>query len=214
MPDRKPAHCGRQTERPDDPSCFFAIPPLLLGSADPSEVNNRRMAIADLSTVLLLVQSADGRSQVCTGTHLGGGLILSAYHCHRTQTFEAASYQALLNTNAIDAPWPQGIAAHAVNGEDPQAASMDFIFLKMDSVPQQFAGAFLKLSARDPWTSCQDGAVLEAFLTWHDSDSKFTKRYSADAQCVTKRAAVCYGKVVLARTPATLRKAPAAPRFC
>jgi hypothetical protein len=194
QPERKPALCGKETGRPDDPSCFFSIPPLLLGAADPSQVNNRRMAIADLSTVLLLVRSTDGRSQVCTGSHLGGGVILSAHHCHRTGSFEAADYQVLANTNAIDAPWPQGIAARALNADDPQAASMDFIFLKMETVPQQLAGAFLKLSGRDPWTSCEDGADLEAFLAWHDSDSKFTKRYSADSQCVTKRAAVCYGK--------------------
>ncbi len=190
----RPPQCGQQPGRADDPSCFFALPPLPIGNVDQAQLNARRRAIAELATVLILVRSEDGRRQVCTGTHLGGGLLLTAHHCHQTAGFKAIDYQILLNINMIDDPWPQGITAHALDGDDQQASALDFLFLKMETVPDKFAGAFLKLSARDPWTSCQDGADLESYLTWHENDSKFTKRYSADSQCVTKRTAVCYGK--------------------
>jgi hypothetical protein len=81
-----------------------------------------------------------------------------------------------------------------INASDDAAETLDFLLLKVGNVPEKFEGSFLKLASRDPWESCNDHADLEAYIAWHESETRITKRYSGDSQCVTQRTATCFGK--------------------
>ncbi|HEV2153663.1 hypothetical protein [Bradyrhizobium sp.] len=190
------ANCASTAGRPKDPSCAFDLPPYRaypIGDP-PEDVFKRRTAIASLATVTILIDSTDNRAQICTGAHLGRGIILSAHHCHRHDAFVAAKYRVYFNSDELTSPWPTGLAAVPLNGDDSLATQLDFLLIKVQDLPEQFAGSFLKLAAGDPWKSCKDGADLEAYVTWHESEKRVTKKFSADSQCVTKTKPVCSGE--------------------
>lgn len=189
-------NCVGTIGRPKDPSCAFDLPPYrAFPVGDPPEdAFRRRDAIANLATVTILVDSTDGRTQICTGAHLGHGIVLSAHHCHRHDSFLAEKYRVYFNSDELRSPWPGGLSAIPLNGEDPLASELDYLLIKIQNLPDEFAGAFLKLAAGDPWKGCKDGADLEAYVTWHESENRVTKKVSADSQCVTKTKATCVGE--------------------
>jgi hypothetical protein len=86
--------CEKKPGRPRDPACFLDIPsPQIYPVGAPAvELGQRRTALANLATVLLLIDSLDGQIQICTGSHLGNGIVLTAHHCHRNGSFVAARY--------------------------------------------------------------------------------------------------------------------------
>jgi len=189
-------NCVGTIGRPKDPSCAFDLPPYrAFPVGDPPEdAFKRRDAIANLATVTILVDSTDGRTQICTGAHLGHGIVLSAHHCHRHDSFVAEKYRVYFNSDELKSPWPGGLPARPLNGDDPSASELDFLLIKIESLPDEFAGAFLKLAVSDPWKACKDGADLEAYVTWHESEKRVTKKMSADSQCVTKTKSTCVGE--------------------
>jgi hypothetical protein len=189
-------NCVGTIGRPKDPSCAFDLPPYRAFPVGepPEDAFRRRDAIANLATVTILVDSADGRTQICTGAHLGHGIVLSAHHCHRHDSFLAEKYRVYFNSDELKSPWPGGLSASPLNGEDPLASELDYLLIKIQNLPDEFAGAFLKLTVGDPWKACKDGADLEAYVTWHESEKRVTKKVSADTQCVTKTKATCVGE--------------------
>jgi len=178
---------------------------LAIGSAGSDQLEVRRQQLISLAIVHILARdsSQPDAVSVCTGSHLGNGVVLTAHHCWRNSQTGFAADQAVVVFGRADLPldvstiWKTGLAAKPVNLGDERAKELDFLLLSVAHVPAAYALASLPIAKGNAWTECSTGTALEAFVVWDEHKDRglpqlhyFQKRYSADNDCKTQ-AGIC-----------------------
>lgn len=199
-------NCGRGKLQID---CHFQ---LAIEGAGSDQLEVRRQQLISLAIVHVLTRNSSQPDaiSVCTGSHLGNGVVLTAHHCWKNSQTGFSADQATVVFGRADLPfdvstiWNTGLVAKPVNPDDKSAKNLDFLFLSVTHVPAPYALASLPIANGNAWTECSTGTPLEAFVVWDGHKDQgspqlhyFEKRYSADSDCKTL-AGICPATIGLA----------------
>ncbi len=166
------------------------------------EPETRRQQLLALATVLITAKEVDGTdTAVCTGSHLGNRMILTAHHCLHDQQAGQQFEDFKVRFGQVshdDVVSRAGIPAQPLSAMNPDEQQLDFLILALEEpAPIEFRGAVVKLTNHNPWEPFLEATRLETFLIWNDPrlDPAFAKLRSSDELCVSKRGVCRAGRV-------------------